>query len=38
MDSKYTDDYKYMAEMLKRARIEAGLGQGDAAPDFRTFL
>ena len=31
MDSKYLDDYKYMAEMLKRARIEAGLGQGDAA-------
>ena len=31
MDSKYLDDYKYMAEMLKRARTEAGLGQGDTA-------
>ncbi|MCL4416451.1 MAG: helix-turn-helix transcriptional regulator [Actinobacteria bacterium] len=31
MDSKYTDDYKYMADRLKAARIEAGLGQGVAA-------
>jgi predicted transcriptional regulator len=31
MDSKYKDNYKYMADKLKTARIEAGLGQGDAA-------
>jgi predicted transcriptional regulator len=31
MDSKYRDDYKYMADKLKVARIEAGLGQGNAA-------
>ena len=31
MDSKHLDAYKYMADKLKQARIEAGLGQGDAA-------
>jgi len=31
MDSKYIDDYRYLADKLRQARIEAGLGQGDAA-------
>jgi len=31
MDAKYSDDYKYMADRLRAARIEAGLGQDDVA-------
>ena len=31
MESKYFDDYRYLAVKLRQARIEAGLSQDDVA-------
>jgi len=31
MDSKHLDNYRYLADKLKQARIEAGLNQGGVA-------